>query len=213
MSPESPSPSPEAAPKREVAVPVLPAGLGSPIELEAHLLVVVVPNVNSDGGPSRIERIRVGQRGIAERETVLDAAALIPGAYLNSWRNVHHPASGSGGELVVALCHGGQCGGLGPADIEARTTLLRTGDNGATWEMLTTLSGAYWIASWKAEPTEIILYDYPTTEYRQGDRVSRLVRWPSMRPILPPSQPGESWTLGPFYWLMDGRRGGLPEAA
>lgn len=110
---DKPAPSAETSPSTATATPgateAPPSGtsirqgvLGAPIALDAQLLVVVLPAIQSEQGPSHLERIRVDQRGIAERKTVLDANAIVPGAYINSWRNVHHPASGSGGEVVVA---------------------------------------------------------------------------------------------------------------
>ncbi len=160
--------------------------LGAPIVLDAQLLVVVLPRIQSEQGPSHIERIRVDQRGIAERKTVLDANAIVPGAYINSWRNVHHPASGSGGEVVVALCHSGQCGGMGAADAGAKSTLVRTADNGVTWNVIATLDGVYWIVSWRASPVEVLLYQYPT-DNADSRRPPRFVSWPSMKPVTPPS--------------------------
>lgn len=75
---------------------------------------------------------------------------------------------------------------MGAADAGAKTTLVRTADNGVTWNVIATLDGVYWIVSWRASPVEVLLYQYPT-DNAASRRPPRFVSWPSMKPVTPPS--------------------------
>lgn len=205
----SPTPSESVDERR---VPVQTGVLSAPVDLEATLLVVVYRNVGSSQPPTHVERVHIGQQGIIEQPTVLDASEILTGGYINSWRNVHHPAGGSGEVVIVALCHGGACGGEGPADDEAKSTLVQTRDNGVTWETLATLDGGYWVVSWRTNPTEVVLYDYPTASDQQP---SRFVIWPSMQAVNPAATLsgaalGHQWPVllaegRVGWWWNDGR--------
>ncbi|MCK9486933.1 MAG: hypothetical protein M0R73_09615 [Dehalococcoidia bacterium] len=161
--------------------------IGAPLSLDAEFLVVVYGGVGNEAPPTHIERTLLEDGLIQGRVTVLDAAEFAGAdAYLNAWRNVHYPTRGTGEAVLAAICLDAQCGGIGPADPDARTLLVRSTDRGRTWEQLGTLDAAFWIHAWSQDGTEAILFRYPTGEDAFG-APWEYVRWPSMAEVARPT--------------------------
>src|SRR5690606_19961519 len=128
---EEPSPTP----------PVDQAVVAPPVQMDGTFTVVVYPNNASEAPPTHIERVNVSDGRVAAQEVVLDATRIVgPNAYINTWRNVTYPTRAVGNVIVAAICVDwqAQCGGMGSADPQARTTLVRSSDGGVTWDVLDT---------------------------------------------------------------------------
>ena len=73
--------------------------------------------MGTDGAPSQVERLTVDGGRVLDRVTSLTGAQVEDGAYINSWRNIHYPPTGARSWVLAAICWGGDCGGLGFADV------------------------------------------------------------------------------------------------
>jgi hypothetical protein len=134
-----------------------------------------------------IESFRLPPRTVAGPEGVAEEAPYI----------LNLVAAEDGSDIVVAICTGGYCGGLGWATADAETTLFQSTDGGARWRRWATLSGGYSPVTMWARCC-VMLADNADPAGRMGPA---FMLFPGQEPVELP-QGGPAWPAFPFNGKM-----------
>ena len=152
-------------------------------------------------------RIHRAPNGEIEERLLFDPFAYSGNRIVTFW-NIHHlGAALTNGQLAIAVCTTGECGGLGPASEDALITVFRSTDGGVSWSASEELDGVALIAAGDSLGALIL-----QRLARVGDsRTGRYELWPSGRAVDPPT--AHTGARSPIvldngvigWWAADGR--------
>jgi hypothetical protein len=141
------TPTPTPPPEEILGVEVRPVTLGAPVPLPDHVAFYIESGCwGCDGPAAALERVYRAPSGELRTEDLFRLPGAtnerpeVDGKYITSI------ATERGGEdILLALCEGPYCGGVGEVQEGAKVSIYHSADGGITWTRETTIEGGAWV--------------------------------------------------------------------